>query len=79
MESRVKYMIIVNLENNQEIKFTRCGHVIYYFDTTNAIPVETPKDKITNNETIDNLKFLLLATHCFHCYHQYKIFHPTLN
>ena len=56
MDSGVKDVIVVHLENNQEIKFTHFVHGLYYFDTANAIPVETPKDKITDNEKIDKPK-----------------------
>ena len=55
-DSGVEDTIVVHLGKNQEIKFTRCGHLLYYFDTTNASPVETPQDNITDSETIDKSK-----------------------
>ena len=36
-----------------------------YFDTANASPVETPEDKITNNEKLINLKAALPATYLY--------------
>ena len=63
IDSGVKDTFIVHLENNQETKLTSCGHGIYYFDTANASPVETPQDKITDNEKLINIKSLLPATH----------------
>ena len=56
MDSGVEGAIAVRLENNQEIKFTHCRHGLYYFDTTNASPVEMPQDKITNNKTINKYR-----------------------
>ena len=49
-------MIVVHLENNQEIKFTRCVHGLYYFVNANTRLMDMPKHKITNNETIDKYK-----------------------
>ena len=51
-----KDAIAVHLKKNQEIKLTCCGHRLYYFDTANDSPVEIPKYKITDNETIDKSK-----------------------
>ena len=48
----VEDAIVVHLENNQRIKFTHCGHGLYWFDTANDNPVETPKYKITKNRNI---------------------------
>ena len=56
MDSGVKDAIVVHLENNQEIKFTCCGHGLYYFDIANSSRMETPKDKVTENKTIDKYK-----------------------
>ena len=56
MDIRVKYEIVIHLEKNQEIKFTHFGHGVYYFDVAKSIPMETPKYKITDNETIDKFK-----------------------
>ena len=56
MDSGVKDAIVVQLENNQEIKFTCCSHGLYYFDIANAIPVDIHQDKITENKTIDRSK-----------------------
>ena len=56
MDSGVEDAIVVHLENNQGIKFTCCGHELYYFDTTNAIPVDMTTDNITKNETINKYK-----------------------
>ena len=53
MDSRVQDAITVKQENNQEIKFTHCNHVLYKFDTAKNIPVYTSKDKTTTNESID--------------------------
>ena len=62
MYSGVKDTIVVHLEKNQEIKLTRCCHGLYYFDTANVIPVETPHGNITDNEILINIKYLLPAT-----------------
>ena len=39
MDSRIEYLIGVQLENNQENKFARFMYVIYYYDTANTIPM----------------------------------------
>ena len=39
MDSRIEYLIGVQLENNQENKFARFMYVIYYYDTDNTIPM----------------------------------------
>ena len=56
MDSGVKSVIAVHLEKNQEIRFTRCVHGLYYFYTAIFSPMKTPEDNITNNETIDEYK-----------------------
>ena len=56
MDSGFEDAIVIHLENNQEIKFTCCVHGIYYFDTTNSSPVETPQENIPQMETIDEFK-----------------------
>ena len=56
MYSRVKDRIAVHLENNQEIRFTCCGHGVYYFGTANTSAVETPQDNVIDNKTIDKSK-----------------------
>ena len=56
MHIGVEDAIIVHLENNQEIKFTCFGHGLYYFDTTKFSPMETPHNKITDNDKIDKSK-----------------------
>ena len=62
----VKQAIVVYLENDQKIKFTRWGHWLYYFDTTNASPAEMPQYKITENKTIDKSKSSV-AGYSFFC------------
>ena len=56
MDSGNKYAIVVHLENNQEIKVTCYIHGLFYFDTTNASTMETPKDNITDNKAIEKSK-----------------------
>ena len=56
MDSLVEDAILVHLQNDQEIKFTCCGHGLYYFDTANTIHVEMSKYNIIDNETIDKYK-----------------------
>ena len=63
MDSGVEDSMVVHLENNQDIELTCCGHGIYWFDTANVNPVETPQDKITINKKWINLKYLLPANH----------------
>ena len=56
MDSLVEDAILIHLQNDQEIKFTCCGHGLYYFDTANTIHVEMSKYNIIDNETIDKYK-----------------------
>ena len=61
MDSWVKDAIIVHLENNQEIKFTRCGNGLYYFDTSSARPLDIPQYKNTIDKTIYKSKNSIIA------------------
>ena len=63
MDSGVKDEIIVHLENNQEIKFTSCGHGIYYFDIVNYSPMDMPRYISPTMKQLMNLKSPLLATY----------------
>ena len=52
----VEDAIVVQLEKNQGIKFTCCGHGLHDFNAAKSSPTETHKDNITENETIDKFK-----------------------
>ena len=56
MDRRVEDAILVHWENNQKIKFTHCGHGIYYFDNTNVRHMNTPHNRITEDEIINKSK-----------------------
>ena len=79
VDSGFEDVIVVHLENNQEIKFTRFSHGLYCFDTPNASPVEIPKYNITENEKLINLKAPLLDTHLCPLLSKIKNIYPMQN
>ena len=55
-DSGIEYAIVLHFGRNQNIKFNRCGDVLYYFYNDNIGHMKKYQDKITDNDKTDKSK-----------------------